>query len=135
IPFQRAPKGAARVGVQFEIDANGILHVLARDIKTGNQQVLEVKSAVDVNDAAVQKMIEESVEHAFDDLRSRRWIETKLRAQETAAMARQGLADCAEDISAQDRSRTESALTGVDQALATEDAGTLTGDLERLKSA
>ncbi len=85
LDFERAPKGVARVGVQFEIDANGILHVLARDIKTGHQKVVEVTSAVDVDDAKVQKMVEESVEHAFEDMAARRWIETKLRAQETGA--------------------------------------------------
>ena len=79
IEFERAPKGVPRVGVQFEIDANGILHVLARDIKTGSQKVMEMKSAVDVEDSEVQKMVEESVEHAFDDLRARQWIEANAR--------------------------------------------------------
>src|SRR5258706_14305631 len=67
IDFPAAPKGVARVGVQFEIDADGILHVLARDTKTGEQKVVEMKSAVDVEDAKVQQMVEESVEHAFED--------------------------------------------------------------------
>ncbi|MBL9128471.1 MAG: Hsp70 family protein, partial [Verrucomicrobiales bacterium] len=80
LEFEPAPKSVPRVGVQFEIDANGILHVLARDLKTGHQRVVEMKSAVDVSDADVQKMIEESVEHAFDDLKARQWIEAKLRA-------------------------------------------------------
>jgi molecular chaperone DnaK len=91
IEFERAPKGVPRVGVQFEIDANGILHVLARDTKTGQQEVVEMKSAVDVDDAAVQKMVEESVEHAFEDMATRQWVEAKLRAQETAVAARKGL--------------------------------------------
>jgi molecular chaperone DnaK len=80
--------------VQFEIDANGILHVLARDIKTGRQRVVEMKSAVDVDDAAVQRMVEESVEHAFEDLAARRWIEAKLKANELLSATRKGLADC-----------------------------------------
>src|SRR5207249_7944391 len=54
IEFDPAPKGVARVGVQFEIDANGILHALARDVKTGRQKVVEMKSAVDVADTEVQ---------------------------------------------------------------------------------
>src|SRR5947199_10564858 len=58
IDFEPAPKGVARVGVQFEIDASGILHVLARDIKTGQQTVVEIKSAVDVADAEVEKMVQ-----------------------------------------------------------------------------
>jgi molecular chaperone DnaK len=70
----------ARVGVQFEIDANGILHVLARDIQTGREKTVDLRSAVDVDDAAVQKMVEESVEHAFTDLAVRRWIEARLKA-------------------------------------------------------
>src|SRR5580704_1476499 len=75
LEFEPAPKGLPRVGVQSEIDANGILRVLARDTKTGKQKILEVKSAADVADAEVQKMVEESVEHAFEDLRARQWIE------------------------------------------------------------
>ena len=66
IEFEPAPRGLPRVGVQFEIDANGILHVLARDTQTGREKIVEMKSAVDVDDAAVQQMVEESVEHAFD---------------------------------------------------------------------
>ncbi len=68
LEFAHAPKGVPRVGVQFEIDANGIRHVLARDTRTGAQKIVEMKSAVDVSDAAVEKMVEESVEHAFDDI-------------------------------------------------------------------
>ena len=56
IEFEPAPRGVPRVGVQFEIDANGILHVLARDLKTGKEKVVEMKSAVDVEDSAVQQM-------------------------------------------------------------------------------
>jgi molecular chaperone DnaK len=55
IDFEAAPRGVPRVGVQFEIDANGILHVLARDVKTGKEKIVEMKSAVDVDDSAVQK--------------------------------------------------------------------------------
>ncbi|PYI84366.1 MAG: molecular chaperone DnaK, partial [Verrucomicrobia bacterium] len=100
LDFDPAPRGIARIGVQFEIDANGILHVLARDTKTGAQRIVEMKSAVDVEDAAVQQMVEESVEHAFEDLAARRWIEAKLRAHETIAAARKGLAEGANEIEA-----------------------------------
>jgi molecular chaperone DnaK len=89
-----------RVGVQFEIDANGILHVLARDTRTGAQKIVEMKSAVDVADAAVQKMVEESVEHAFDDLRARQWIEAKLRAVRNPGRRAQRPGDCAGEIDA-----------------------------------
>ena len=82
IEFEPAPKGMARVGVQFEIDANGILHVLARDTKTGRERTVEINSAVDVSDEAVEAMISDSLDHAFDDMSERVWTETKLKAEE-----------------------------------------------------
>ena len=109
IEFEPAPRGVPRVGVQFEIDANGILHVLARDVKTGREKIVEMKSAVDVDDAAVQQMVEESVEHAFEDLAARRWIEAKLRANETLAATRKALADCADEMEAGYRGEIEAA--------------------------
>src|SRR6185312_5582430 len=109
IDFEPAPKGVARIGVQFEIDANGILHVLARDTKTGKQTVVEMKSAVDVDDADVQRMVEESVEHAFEDLAARRWVEAALRAKETLGATRKGLADCGGELDATASSAIEAA--------------------------
>src|SRR5947199_2744746 len=93
IEFEPAPKGVPRVGVQFEIDANGILHALARDIKTGQQKIVQMKSAVDVADADVQKMVEESVEHAFDDLKARQWIEEKIKAGTNIFATRKSMAE------------------------------------------
>ncbi len=135
LEFERAPKGVPRVGVQFEIDANGILHVLARDIKTGQQKIMEMKSAVDVADADVQKMVEESVEHAFDDLKARQWIEAKIRAGETLNATRKGLADCAAELDADYKVKVESAMHAVEEAFGTENPKTKTGDPAKLKSA
>ena len=112
------PKGVAKVGVQFEIDADGILHVLARDIKTGNEKVVEMASAVEVDDAEVQQMIEESVEHAFDDIEERRWIEAKLRAEQTKAATRKGLESLAGELADDQRGAIESALAAVESLLA-----------------
>jgi molecular chaperone DnaK len=135
VAFERAPRGVPRVGVQFEIDANGILHVLARDLKTGAQQVVEMKSAVDVADAEVQRMVEESVEHAFEDLSARRWIEAKLKAQEVLTAAQAGLAECAAELEPSYRAQVEGAVQELIAALATEHPTTKTGDLNRLKAA
>ena len=120
IDFERAPKGVPRVGVQFEIDANGILHVLARDTRTGQQKIVDVKSAVDVDDAAVQKMVEESVEHAFDDMAARQWVEAKLRAQETAAAARKGIALHRDELDGTVLEDIERALHRVEKLVAVE---------------
>jgi molecular chaperone DnaK len=135
IEFDSAPRGVPRVGVQFEIDANGILHVLARDTQTGREKIVEMKSAVDVDDTAVQQMVEESVEHAFTDLAVRRWIEAKLRAQEALAATRKALADGALEIETSYRHQIEAAAQAVASALATEDPGTGAGDLKPLQAA
>ena len=118
LEFEPQPKGAAKVGVQFEIDADGILHVLARDIKTGNEKFVEMASAVEVDDAEVQQMIEESVEHAFDDIEERRWIEAKLRAEQTTEATRKGLESLGNKLAADQREAIKSALAAVESLLA-----------------
>ena len=91
LEFESALRGGARVGVQFEIDANGILQVLARDTATGREKIVPIQSAVDVSDDRVQEMVEESVEHAFEDMDARRWVEAALKAGEAVKAAREGL--------------------------------------------
>ena len=126
IDFEPSAKGVPRVGVQFEIDADGILHVLARDTKTGQQKIVEIKSAVDVDDAAVQQMVEESVEHAFEDMAARQWIEAKLRAEQTIAATGKALLDCPEEY----RKPIEAALKQLEPLITAEP-----GDLKKLKAA
>jgi molecular chaperone DnaK len=135
IEFEATPRGVPRVGVQFEIDANGILHVLARDTKTGKEKIVEMKSAVDVDDSAVQKMVEESVEHAFDDLAARRWVEAKLKAQETLAATKKAITDCAGEIEKDYREKIETAAREVEKVLASENLESGSGDLKQLQSA
>jgi len=135
LEFESGPRGVPRVGVQFEMDANGILHVLARDTKTGREKVVEMKSAVDVDDAAVTQMVEESVERAFDDLAARRWIEARLKANELRQATKSGLTDCAADLEADYVEQIEAALKNVEDALATEQEETDSGDLKKLEAA
>ena len=135
LDFEPAPRGVPRIGVQFEIDASGILHVLARDVKTGKEKVVEMKSAVDVDDTAVQQMVEESVEHAFEDLAARRWIEAKLKAGQLMTATRKGLADCAEEISEDYRAQVEAVLREVEAVVTAEDPVTKIGDAKQLLAA
>ena len=82
LPFVPAPRGQARVGVQFELDANGLLHVLARDVATGLDTRVEIRSAVEVSDEAVEKMLADSLEHAFEDMDDRQFAEACVKADE-----------------------------------------------------
>jgi molecular chaperone DnaK len=122
IEFEPAPKGVARVGVQFEIDANGILHVLARDTKTGMEKIVEMTSAVDVSDEAVEAMISESLEHAFDDMSERVWTETKLKADEMLAAVNAAFAQMSHTIDPAEKDKIEQAAAEVRAALATHNA-------------
>ena len=129
LPFTPGPRGSARVGVQFEIDADGILHALARDTKTGAQQVVEMRSAVDVSDAQVEQMIAESVEHAFDDYHARLLVETQLKSREMLPAVRHALDLAGDRLSPGER-------TALDQLTAEAEAALAAGDdLDRLKAA
>jgi molecular chaperone DnaK len=135
LEFEAAPRGVPRVGVQFEIDANGILKVLARDTKTGKEKLVEMKSAVDVDDAAVQQMVEESVEHAFEDLAARRWIEASLKANELITATRKALQDCSGEIDSDYRGQIEAALTELAGLIETEASHEKAGDVRKLQAA
>jgi molecular chaperone DnaK len=92
VPFPVGAKGSARVGVQFSIDANGILGVLARDTATGKDTVLEIKNtAVDVDDARVEAMINSSIEHALEDMNERIWTEARLKGEELLSAVEEAL--------------------------------------------
>lgn len=131
VPFAPSPKGQARVGVQFKIDENGILEALARDVATGIDTVIRIESAaVNVDDAAVETMVSESVEHAFSDMAERVFTEAKMKAEEllpaVEAVLDQGLAEDAE------REEIESAATAVRNALAGGAANPLKAAVQRL---
>ena len=86
------PLEEARVGVEFSLDADGILTVLARDTFTGNEKVISINSsAVDVEDERVEKMVNESIEFAFDDMNQRIFAEAKLKSDELLPAVDNGL--------------------------------------------
>lgn len=117
IEFDPAPRGVARVGVQFEIDANGILHVLARDVATGTDRMLEVTSSVDVSDEKVERMIAESVEHAFDDMSERIFTEASLKAKEMLVAVENALTVLGDEISVDERQQIEALSIDVRNAV------------------
>ncbi|MCW0221477.1 MAG: Hsp70 family protein, partial [Prosthecobacter sp.] len=114
IPFPPGPKGSARVGVQFAIDANGILQVLARDTATNTDTVLEIQNtAVNVDDERVEQMIAESVEYAFEDMNERVWTEAKLKAEELLPAVEAALTQFGDAVSAEERAVIEAAAAKV----------------------
>ncbi len=134
VPFSPAPKGRARMGVQFKIDENGILEVLVRDVSTGQDTVVKLgNAAVNVDDEAVETMVGESVEHAFTDMAERVFTEAKLKAEELLPAVKtvlaQGLALDSE------RGEIEAAAHAVETALAAGAANPLKAAVQRLDAA
>lgn len=134
VAFSPAPKGQARMGVQFKIDENGILEVLARDVSTGRDTVVKLgNAAVNVDDEAVETMVSESVEHAFTDMAERVFTEARLKAEEllpaVEAVLAQGLA------SDDERGEIQAAAAAVRSALAGGAANPLKAAVQRLDTA
>lgn len=129
VDFTSSPRGSARVGVQFTIDADGILQVLARDTRTMKDKVLEIRhSAVQVDDAKVEAMIAESVEHAFEDMSERQLTEAKLKAAELLQAVESALTQAGAWLSPVERESIAEAAGEVRDAVET-------GTLPRLKTA
>jgi molecular chaperone DnaK len=134
VGFAPAPKGQARMGVQFKIDENGILEVLARDVSTGTDTVVKLgNAAVNVDDEAVEAMVSESVEHAFTDMAERIFTEARLKAEELLpavdSVLAQGLARDDE------RHEIEAAAAAVKSALTQGAATPLKTAVQRLDAA
>src|SRR6266481_681790 len=121
LEFAPVPKGVARVGVQFQIDADGILHVLARDTQSGGEKLLDLSSAVDVSDEAVEKMIAESLDHAFEDMAERVWTEAALKSNELLPAVRSALTLVGDKISDAERMEIDGLVREVEAAIESHD--------------
>ncbi len=131
VPFNPGPKGSARVGVQFEIDQNGILKVLSRDTETGNDTILEIRNAaVDTDDAAVEQMISESIDFAFEDMNERVWTEAAAKSNELLPAVELALEKVGGQLDSEETAQIENAVRKVSQILALEDK-----DAQALKQA
>ena len=137
LSFRSAPRGKARVGVQLSLDENGILEVLARDVEgTGEDVIIRIESAaVDVNEEAVEQMVEESIEHAFEDMNARVFTEAQLKAEELLPAVRAALAETGSVLSEAEQKEIRLAERAVEQALTEGEANALKGAVERLDQA
>jgi molecular chaperone DnaK len=119
------PAGLARIEVKFVIDANGILQVAARDLRTNQQHSLEVQPSYGISDADIERMLEESIEHAEQDFAERQTIEARTEAETIVAATAKALADPrSREISSQEReaiseseARLRVAMRGADYKL------------------
>lgn len=134
VEFDPSPKGRARVGLQFRIDENGILEVLARDTHTGRDTVVNLdNAAVNVDDAAVEQMVGESVDHAFEDMAARIFTEARLKADELLPAVDAALATGL--VEENERAEIKSAAAAVRAAIETGAANPLKQAVQQLDRA
>ncbi|MCX6958173.1 MAG: Hsp70 family protein [Verrucomicrobiae bacterium] len=135
IPFAKAPKGQARVGVQFEIDADGILKVLVRDTLSGEEKILEIRQAIEISDEAVEAMLADSLEHAFEDRDARILTEARLKAEEMLPAVESALAQLAGELDPLMEEEIRAAAAQLATAMKQENLPLLQQQLQKLDDA
>ena len=106
-----APRGMPQVEVTFDIDANGILNVQAKDKATGKEQKIVIKASSGLNEDEIKRMVLDAEAHAEEDRKFRELAETRNRADALLHATEKSLKDLGEKVSAADRARVESALS------------------------
>jgi len=133
--IEPAPAGVPRIGVQFTIDADGILHVLARDVKTGREKQVQMKSSLDVSNEAIEKMVKESMEHAAEDAAKKELFDAKLEANKVVAATRKGLVKCAHLLREEERQDIHKVMKDIEQAINNNNTAGLKESTTRLNKA
>ncbi len=116
-----APRGLPQIEVIFDIDANGILNVTARDKATGREQKITISGSSGLSQGEVERMVREAEQHAQEDRQRREEIETRNRADSLAYQAERTLRDVGDRISADLRGEIENNIRAVRDALAGSD--------------
>jgi len=130
-----APRGVPQVEVSFDIDANGILHVGAKDLGTGKEQKITITASSGLSKDEIEKMRKDAELHADEDKTKREEIETRNEADNAVYRSEKMLKDNADKISGDDKGKIESAVTAVKEALKGSDAAAIKAAAEKLNEA
>ena len=113
-----APAGLPRIEVKFLIDANGILQVAAKDLRTGEQHTIEVQPSYGLNDADIERMLEESIEYAEQDFAERQVIEARTEAESILLATAKALANPqAAQLPAEERQNVDASVSALQEAV------------------
>jgi Fe-S protein assembly chaperone HscA len=131
-----APAGLPRIDVKFLIDANGILQVAAKDVRTGEQQQIEVRPSYGLNDAEIERMLEESIEYAEQDFAERQVIEARTEAESILAATGKALAGTqAGELPAEEYAKIDAAVEALKQSVAGSDYKLIRKRIDELNQA
>ncbi|MCI7454410.1 MAG: molecular chaperone DnaK [Spirochaetales bacterium] len=130
-----APRGVPQIEVTFDIDANGIVHVSAKDLGTGKEQKIRIESSSGLSEADIEKMVKEAEAHAEDDKKARETIEAKNNAETLCYSTEKALKEYGDKISAQEKANIEAAVKDLRDTLASSNASLeeIKGKTEKLQ--
>jgi len=120
-----APRGVPQVEVTFDIDANGIVNVSAKDKATNKEQQIRIQASGGLSDADIEKMVKDAEAHAAEDKARREMVEAKNQAESLMHSTEKSLAEHGDKVSASDKTAVESAIEALKTALAGDDAETI----------
>jgi len=130
-----APRGMPQIEVTFDIDANGILHVSAKDLGTGKEQKITITASSGLTKDEIEKMRKDAEAHADEDKKQREDIETRNEADNAVYRSEKMLKDSADKISGDDKGKIESAINEVKEAIKGGDASAIRSASEKLNEA
>jgi len=116
-----APRGVPQVEVTFDIDANGIMNVSAKDKATGKQQSIVIKASSGLSDEEIQAMVQDAEEHAADDAKLRALIDKRNQAEQLIHATEKSINDLGEQVSAEEKSDVEAKVADLRTAIAGDD--------------
>ena len=127
-----APRGMPQIEVGFDIDANGIVNVSAKDKGTGKEQQIRIQASGGLNDAEIDKMVKDAEQHAAEDKRKRELVEARNNAESLAHSTERTLSEAGDKVPAGDKQAAEAAIAAVREALAGDDAEAIKAKTEAL---
>ncbi len=130
-----APRGSPQIEVTFDIDANGILHVSAKDKGSGKEQKIVIKASSGLSEDEIKRMVSDAEAHAAEDKKFRELVETRNRADALSHDVSKTLKDLGEKASSEDRAKIESALGDLKTAMAADDKEMIDRKAEALSTA
>jgi molecular chaperone DnaK len=130
-----APRGIPQIEVAFDIDANGILNVSAKDMGTGKQQSIEIKSSSGLSEEEIKKMTREAEAHAAEDKQKREVVDLKNQADQLIYSTEKTLREHGDKVSAETRGKIEGAVNNLKEAVKGEDGNAIKRAIENLSEA
>jgi molecular chaperone DnaK len=127
-----APRGIPQIEVTFDIDADGILNVSAKDLATGKAQSIRIEASSGLTENEIDKMVKDAEAHGADDKRKRSEVEARNRADQLVYETEKNLGEMSDKISADDRAKVEAAISRTKQALESDDVEEIKASTEAL---